>query len=49
MFYLFRLEEGVGDGPTSDFSNSVADGNGKYVHLKNIEISSVSYCVCMNY
>lgn len=44
-----QLEEGVGDGPTSDLSNSVADGNGKYVHLKNIEISSVSYCVCMNY
>ena len=41
--FLFRLTEGTRS--HDDLTNSsTSDGDGKYVHLKNIEVSSVS-CV----
>jgi len=48
---LFRIKEGgtVGshDDPTSNSANPATNGSGKYVHLKDIEIASVSFAVCL--
>lgn len=40
--FLFRIKERSHDDPMGNLSNSVTDGNGRYLHLKNIEIASVS-------